>query len=236
MTPAYGYLRVSGIGQSADDRDGFPRQQQAISEYAAKNDLRIVKWFREAKTGAKELEDRLVYWQMLEELKQGQVKTVVIEKLDRLARDLMIQETIIADFRRHGVTLVSTMEPDLCRDDYTRKFMRQIMGAVAEYDRANTVAKLKGARQRMKANRPGWKEGRKAIGEKPGEDVVVNLILKLRGEGKSLLSIAETLDREGIRPPKAAQWHASTVRNVLRRAETTLPPLIVACGPSEATL
>ena len=30
------------------------------------------------------------------------VRVVIIEKLDRLARDLMVQETIIADLRKHA--------------------------------------------------------------------------------------------------------------------------------------
>jgi hypothetical protein len=35
--------------------------------------------------------------------------------LDRVARDLMVQETIIADLRKRGFELLSVMEPDLLR-------------------------------------------------------------------------------------------------------------------------
>jgi hypothetical protein len=38
---------------------------------------------------------------------------VIIEKLDRLARDLMVRETITADLRKYGFELVSVAEPDL---------------------------------------------------------------------------------------------------------------------------
>jgi DNA invertase Pin-like site-specific DNA recombinase len=41
------------------------------------------------------------------------VKTVIVERLDRLARDLRLQETIIADLRKNGFELVSAAEPDL---------------------------------------------------------------------------------------------------------------------------
>ena len=40
-------------------------------------------------------------------------KIVLVEKLDRLARDLMVQETIIGDLRKNGFELISVMEPDL---------------------------------------------------------------------------------------------------------------------------
>ena len=59
----------------------------------------------------------------------------------------MIQEHIIQDLQRRGIALVSVAEPDLCSDDPTRKLMRQIMGAIAEYDKTMTVLKLRGARQ-----------------------------------------------------------------------------------------
>ncbi len=45
MTKAFSYLRVSGKGQV--EGDGFTRQHTAIKAYAAANDIRIVKEFRE---------------------------------------------------------------------------------------------------------------------------------------------------------------------------------------------
>jgi DNA invertase Pin-like site-specific DNA recombinase len=41
------------------------------------------------------------------------VSVVIIGKLDRLARDPMVQETIIADLRKHGFEVVSVAESDL---------------------------------------------------------------------------------------------------------------------------
>jgi hypothetical protein len=54
------------------------------------------------------------------------VRVNVIEKLDRLAHDLTMQETIIGDLRKLGIELVSVAEPDLCSDDPRRKLVRQI--------------------------------------------------------------------------------------------------------------
>jgi hypothetical protein len=41
------------------------------------------------------------------------VRVVLVERLDRLARDLMVQETIVADLWKHAFELVSVAEPDL---------------------------------------------------------------------------------------------------------------------------
>ena len=47
---------------------------------------------------------------------------------DRLARDLLIQESIIADLKRNGFEVISVAEPDLCSDDPSRVLMRQVLG------------------------------------------------------------------------------------------------------------
>jgi hypothetical protein len=48
---------------------------------------------------------------------------------------------------------LSTAEPDLCSSDPTRILMPQILGAVAAYDKAMIVLKLRGARERKRAQR-----------------------------------------------------------------------------------
>src|ERR1700693_3355094 len=56
--------------------------------------------------------------EMMTALHSNGTKLVLVEKLDRLARDLMIQETIIGDLRKNGFDLVSVSEPDLPKDDH----------------------------------------------------------------------------------------------------------------------
>ena len=97
---AFAYLRVSGRGQV--DSDGFDRQLSAIRSYASGQGISIARVFREGVSGTIAGMDRPAWVEM------------IIEKLDRLARDLMIQEHIIADLQRRGITLVSVAEPDLC--------------------------------------------------------------------------------------------------------------------------
>ena len=214
---AFAYLRVSGKGQV--DGDGFPRQLAAIEAYAKANGLTLAKVFREQGiSGTKELENRPALQALLGAVDSRNVPVVLIEKLDRLARDLMIQETILRDLQRRGVTLVSTMEPDLCSDDPSRKLVRQVMGAIAEYERVMIVAKLAGARQRMRT-RTGSCEGRKPYGERKGERRTIDRILSLRSAGTAMDTIADTLNSEGLKPRSGQRWYGSSVRNVLVRAQ-----------------
>jgi DNA invertase Pin-like site-specific DNA recombinase len=134
------------------DGDGFTRQSEAISRYACSHGITIEQAFREeGVSGTKELANRPALQELLWAIESGNVRMVLIEALNRLARDLMIQETLLSDFRKRGITVISVSEPDLCSDDPSRKLMRQIFGAIAEYDKAMIVLKLRGARQRMKA-------------------------------------------------------------------------------------
>lgn len=215
MTKAFGYLRVSGKGQV--DGDGFPRQENAIRQYAKQHDVKLVQVFKEeGVSGTKELSDRPAFVAMMEALHADGVKLVLVESLGRLARDLMVQESILHDLKRNGFELVSVAEPDLCSDDPSRKLMRQIMGAFHEYEKSMIVVKLRGARQRTKA-KEGACEGRKPYGFYPGEQTVLERMVALHNEGKSAVAIAQTLNSEGHKTRTNSEWLQPTVSKILRR-------------------
>jgi DNA invertase Pin-like site-specific DNA recombinase len=146
------------------------------------------------------------------------IKIVVCEKLDRLARDLMIQEAIIADMQRRGFTLLSTMEPDLCSEDPSRVLIRQIFGALAQYDRAMITLKLKAAKDRMRAK--GLKcDGPKPYGQLPGEMEQLTLMRELRAEGKTLDQTRAEMTARNMMARSGKPWSLGSLARVARRAE-----------------
>lgn len=214
-TRCYAYLRVSGKGQVAGD--GFPRQRAAVRKYAAEHGLRIVHVFEEkGVTGAKESMDRPTFAEMMVALHSDGVRTILIEKLDRLARDLMVQEATIADLQKHGFTLISVAEPDLMATDPTRVAFRQMMGVFAQYDKSQIVLKLKAARMRKRAQE-GRCEGRKPFGDKPGESAVRDRIVAMRKAGAKLQAICDALNAERVPTRYGRGWQPMTVRNIARR-------------------
>lgn len=214
MIEAFGYIRVSGRGQL--DGDGFPRQRAAIQRYADANGIRIVRWFEErAVCGATEWENRPAWSEMVQHL--NGVRTIIIERLDRLARELFIQEYILRDLKQRGVALVSVGEQDLDSDP-ARVLFRQLMGAIAQYDRTMTVLKLRAARKRQKAA-TGRCEGRKPYGSRPGEQATMDRIRELRAAGRPYDAIAATLNSDGVSTRTAGRrWFGSTVAKIMRRA------------------
>jgi len=146
------------------------------------------------------------------------IKTILVEKLDRVARDLMIQETIIQDFRESGVDLVSALEgADLLDNDPTRNLVRQILGAIAQYEKTMLVQKLRVARERQKAKR-GKCEGRKSYREAAPETVAHIRRLRRKRKGvkrKTYREIANQLNAEGISTLNGQPWTLQTIRNAL---------------------
>lgn len=150
---AFAYVRVSG--QSQKDKDGPMRQKRAIEGYALDNDIRYVCVYEElGVSGTKDFMDRPILHQLLQDLDETGVRTVLVEKIDRVARDLIVSELILAEFRKRGVKVIECETGhDLTVADGNpgRKFVRQILGAVAEMEKSMLVLKLRAARDRKRA-------------------------------------------------------------------------------------
>lgn len=219
---AVSYLRVSGKGQV--DGDGFPRQREAIARYARQARIELVDEFRdEGVSGGNELENREGLAALLDRIESNGVRVVLIERADRLARDLMVGEVILSQLQGLGVRVLDASGNDLADDsDPTRKMVRQILGAIAEFDRNVTVAKLRAARDRNSARKGARVEGRKPFGFRASEAGTVELILALRRKprGKPRMSyqaIASELNNRAIPTRTGAPWHYQTVRNIILR-------------------
>src|ERR1700730_16583865 len=112
---AFSYLRVSGKGQL--EGDGFTRQREAIELYAKANDIEIVRTFEEeGVSGKTDLENRPALTDLIASLDVNGTRLVLVERLDRLARFLTVQESILQDLKRKQFDLVSVTEPDPCSD------------------------------------------------------------------------------------------------------------------------
>ncbi len=151
-----------------------------------------------------------------------------VERADRLARDLVVGELILDRFRAAGVRVLDAEGVELTAGDAdpTRKLIRQVLGAVAEFDRCVTVLKLRAARERIRA-RDGRCEGRKAFGANPAEEQALERILSLRrgnrAHGRTSFSkIAATLNAEGVPTRTGKKWAPAVVFGIVRRVAPKL--------------
>lgn len=223
-TQAYSYLRVSGKGQV--DGDGLPRQRDAIGRYARANGIDIVQEYRdEGVSGTMELADRGGLAALLDAIESNGVRMVLVERADRLARDLMIGEIILSEFRKADTMVVSAeggVDLTVADTDPTKKLIRQILGAVSEYDKTVIVLKLRAARERIRRTQ-GRCEGAKPFGSLPGEQAVLDRMKQLHRKPKGsrrlgYYPIAQQLNTEGLPTRSGKPWTAMSVQRILERA------------------
>jgi DNA invertase Pin-like site-specific DNA recombinase len=219
VTTALGYMRCSGRGQI--DGDTWDRQQDAITRYATTNGIEVVDWYRdEGLSGKTELENRPGLAACLERVESNGVKLVIVESADRLARDSLVAELIVREFQKADTTVISASGGvNLTEGDDsnpTAKLIRQILAAVAEFDRCVVVLKLRAARQRIKA-KLGRCEGRFPFGHHDSEKQALRSMRALRLAGQTYKQIAAQLNSQSVPTRLGGQWSAQTVQKILVR-------------------
>ena len=198
---AFAYLRTSSAANVGEDKDSDKRQLAAIEAHAKRAGIEIVDTFNDAAVrGTDPIDSRPGFAAMLERIEGNGVRTIVVETSSRFARDLMVQEVGFAMLQGRGINLVAADSPTSFLDDTpTARLIRQVLGAVSEFEKAMVVAKLRGARDRKR--KTGVKvEGRKSIAETKPE--VVALARRLnrkapKGGQRTLREIAAEMATAG---------------------------------------
>ncbi len=219
---AYGYLRVSGKGQI--DGDGFNRQRDMIQRFADQAGITVPEFYEEqGVSGVKGEEDRPAFQEMLTDILSNGVRAVIVERLDRLAREYMVQEQLLVYLAAKGIDLwnASTGEniTEAVKADPMKKAVVQIQGVFAELEKSLLVKRLRSAR-RKKREVDGKCEGAKGWNDTAPEHrtEIMQLIRRLRRRPRgctrqmSYQAVADRLNAEGIRTFKGGEWSAQLVR------------------------
>jgi DNA invertase Pin-like site-specific DNA recombinase len=217
---AIAYLRTSSAANVGADKDSDRRQREAIASFAKRAGYELVGEFNDAAvSGADHIETRPGFAAMLARIAGNGVRTIIVETASRFARDLMVQEVGFAKLQGLGVQLVAADSPQSFLDDTpTSKLIRQILGAVSEFDKAMVVAKLKGARERKRVITGKKVEGRKSHAEQNPE--LVALVRQLRrrrpkGGQRSLREISAELAMRGFMNERGNAFSAASISTML---------------------
>jgi DNA invertase Pin-like site-specific DNA recombinase len=124
--------------------------------------------------------------------------------------------------KRLGVALVPTSAPDhFTEDTPTAILVRQVLGAIAQFDKATLVAKLKAARDRKRA-RTGKCGGRRShIEARPEVVAMARQLRRKRPKGgqRSLRKIAAELERTGHLNERGLRYSAASVQHMLAQRD-----------------
>ena len=152
MIKAFGYCRVSGKGQITGN--GFDRQIICIKNFCEQTKYRLQRIFREQISGTKDENDRPKFKTMISTIIENDCDTIIVESLDRLAREYRIQESLLIYMASKGINLIAANTGEnitkAISDDPMKKALIQIQGVFAELDKSLLVKKLRKAREKVR--------------------------------------------------------------------------------------
>lgn len=220
------YTRVS-TDQQAEHGLGLTIQRDAIRAWAKAGGHKIVATLSDKGiSGSNGLDTRPDLAEAFRLLEAGKADALVVYRLDRLSRKLASQLVWTEQLESKGKQVISVTEPDVGQDEM-RTLVRQMLGAVAEYERATIVRRMQGGRA-AKAKAGGYAYGSPAFGQRSEdhnlvpderEAAIAARIASLRAEGKSLAKIAAQLNTDGVPAKRGGAWSPVTVSRVLTRME-----------------
>lgn len=146
MLTMYGYARVSTISQS------LAEQVKRLKDFGI-IDKNI---YREKKSG--KTIDRPQFKALLNALNDGD--TLVIVKLDRLARDIRESLNVIHELQKKNVT-IHVLEPDMVvSNDIGGKIIYNTLLMVADIERDMIISRTQEGKRLAKLHNPNYVEGR----------------------------------------------------------------------------
>lgn len=220
---AVAYFRTSSVANVGAEKDSERRQREAVLAYAKTRRLTVVADFYDAAvSGADPIDTRPGFVALLDRCKADGISIVLVETASRFARDLAVQLTGHAMMRQLGIELVPVDAPTHFTDPTpTAEMVRQILGAVSQFERASLVAKLRHARDRKRAEQ-GRCEGRRPV---PAEVVVLAKKLARTspktGKRRSLRAIAADLAAAGYTQPSGKPYLAQSIKRMVQAKPVT---------------
>ncbi|MEF0939877.1 recombinase family protein [Rhizobium sp. BR 362] len=221
---AVAYLRTSSSANVGPDKDSERRQREAITAYAEAAGYEIVEsYYDAAVSGADAVTERPGFSSMLERLLSNGVRTILVETASRFARDLIVQETGHGMLKVRGIDLIAVDSPDsFVADTPTARLIRQVLGAVSEFEKAMLVEKLRGARERKRRETGKKVGGRRNYAELEGGSEMIALAKKLHrypvnGRRRSLAEIADALKEAGYLSGAGTRFTRMAVSRMIGR-------------------
>lgn len=220
MSKTAAYIRVSTTKQL--DGSGPQQQRENILAFAISKGLRIDEYAIDDETGT--TEDREHIQRLLKEAQAGELTLLLVDRLDRLGRRLHVCEGLLAAFNQAGceVRFVAAF----FEDNATGIFTRQILGAVAEFQRNEWLARMKQCSRAKALARGslhsklapyGYRiEGDRCIPDET-ETALVKRIFKLAASQDKLNTrkICRVLTAEGWRSRKGTHFQHPQVARIL---------------------
>ncbi|WP_200416187.1 recombinase family protein [Virgibacillus salexigens] len=214
------YTRVSTTEQALDGYS-VKAQRDTLRDYARRNHLTIIDEYVDEGKSGKSIEGRPEMTRLLKDAAQKKFDTIIIYKLDRLARKTRDSLEIAETLNEHGVQLISLSESIDTSTPHGRMFYT-VLSSLAEMERDQIVGRVKmGMTQRAKEGK--WNGGQclgydskdKKLYVNPNEAKIVREIFELADKGYGYKKIAGIINRKGYKTKKDKEFSIGTLKGIL---------------------
>lgn len=173
------YARVSTLNGNQDPE----MQLSELREYATRRGLRIYEeYVDQGVSGSKE--SRPALNRLMTDAQKCRFDAILVWKIDRFGRSLKHLVNSLADLSAYGVTFIS-LRDNLDLSTPSGRLMFQIIGAMAEFERALIQERVRAGLRNAKAK--GKRIGR------PRKEVDSSKVHALRGQGLSWREVSSRL-------------------------------------------
>jgi site-specific DNA recombinase len=200
------YRRVSTVKQVTEG-EGLEIQLERINNFCSFNNYTLISEFTdEGVSGAKDVVDRPGMLSLLEYCKnpKNKINYVIVDKVDRLSRDLYQQLFIEKELLIHNIKILYADQTTLNGESIVLDAMKKMMGVFAEMERkminqrlADGMNKKAEGGSKPAGRQPfgySYDSNRKGTIVNEAEAVTVRNIYTLRNKGFSLNHIASYLN------------------------------------------
>lgn len=203
------YARVSTLHGQQDPE----MQLSELREYAARRGLSIhEEYVDQGVSGAKE--SRPALNRLMSDAQRCRFDAVLVWKIDRFGRSLKHLVNSLADLSAFGIAFIS-LRDHMDLSTPSGRLMFQIIGAMAEFERALIQERVKAGLRNAKAK--GKRIGR------PRQEIDSSKVLALRTQGRSWRDIAQEVGL-GVGTVYRACSRVSKPPSVSRDTSTTVLP------------
>ena len=227
---AYGYLRVSTVGQ-ATDGVSLEAQRAKIEAWCHAHDHNLVRVFADAGVSGGRADNRPDLQKALVTVCRKKA-ALVVYSLSRLARSTRDTLAIAERLDKAGADLV-TLSEQVDTISAAGRMVFRLLAVLNEFERDLGAERTRDAlhHKRRKGERisrfaPYGCEfsscGTKLI-EKPDEQRVVRKIAQWRARGHSMPRIAAMLNRASIPPQRGTMWCHQSIGAILKRHRSLQP-------------
>lgn len=213
------YIRVSTQEQALEGYS-ISAQREKLKAYCIAQDWTDFKFYVDEGISAKDTE-RPQLKALIDHIKQGMVKTVLVYKLDRLTRSVLDLYKLLETFDKYNCSFKSATEVYDTTNAMGRLFIT-LVAALAQWERENLAERVRmgqveKARQgEYSAKAPfGFnKVNNRLVVNEEQKEIILDMIKKIK-KGYSIRQLAFEMDDKGIKPIRGYKWHIRTILDIL---------------------